>query len=329
VQAQSYARLFHELDHSQRNINGNPGHGEGPTIAESNLFHSERGLPQRAGHAGGCANTAKPPSCLIVTAAAGSMRAPQVRALQHARDTLLRTNPLGNLLECAIYTAYMTFSPEVAADIRDSPPLRRTLLDLLIEPLIEYLLLAQRHVEARGALAAVRSRLAGLRRDYQQRLGEREIAAIAALLERWAGELARGEATAIAGVPGDEADHAAALRYLVAAVNRRVPGNPFVVWAIAAPVAAFWRLLAAADDETAESLFVDGLHDWLAAVPLPEELKRMPRETMRSGLAGLAESFLIDPALRGRLSARLLDGLAGDVGYDLQAVLVQAGYPLA
>jgi hypothetical protein len=71
-------------------------------------------------------------ACFVATAAYGSIMANDVETLRHFRDSLLRTNALGELG----VEAYYTFGPAVAGVVGESDALRATAREAL-RPLIE------------------------------------------------------------------------------------------------------------------------------------------------------------------------------------------------
>lgn len=331
VKVTPYIRLFHELVHAKVNIEGNPTHDEDPVITETNQFHKQRGITERAGHEGGCySSTTSPSVCLIVTAASGSAHAPHVEALLDVRNNLLRTNALGSILERCIYTAYMKFSPLVAGDLFQSAELRQTMLRFFVEPLIDYLLLAQAYVASRGNITTIRRELARLRRRYGQDFGWQTIITHTELVNHWVETFRRGddENRVDPRIPDDPANLEQVLHYLHAAMNLYTPTNPFLLWAIVEPIHTFWQLMAA-KEEAAAGFFVASLHNWLATIPIPGEVKQVTAATMRQGLSDLAETFLMDEALRAQLAARLLAQMEAESTYDLRAMLYQAGYSIA
>jgi hypothetical protein len=72
-------------------------------------------------------------ACFVATAAYGSIMANDVELLRHFRDSLLRTNALGELG----VEAYYTFGPAVAGVVGESDMLRTTARDLL-QPIIAW-----------------------------------------------------------------------------------------------------------------------------------------------------------------------------------------------
>jgi len=71
-------------------------------------------------------------ACFVATAAYGSVMANDVETLRHFRDSLLRTNALGELG----VEAYYTFGPAIAGVVGESDPLRAIARDAL-RPLVE------------------------------------------------------------------------------------------------------------------------------------------------------------------------------------------------
>ena len=66
-------------------------------------------------------------ACFVATAAYGSLMANDVEMLRHFRDSMLRTNALGEL---GVET-YYTFGPAVAGVVGESDLLRATARDVL------------------------------------------------------------------------------------------------------------------------------------------------------------------------------------------------------
>jgi len=76
--------------------------------------------------------------CFIVSAAADFANAERVSGLVGLRDMLMRRSALGAAIFTQLFSDYYQFSPRVAAEMKAAPELRRSVSELIVEPLIDF-----------------------------------------------------------------------------------------------------------------------------------------------------------------------------------------------
>jgi hypothetical protein len=290
-----YVRLYHELLHAEGYID-NIRHSHPVIEPKVNQFRTQRGLGYEI----------EVPYCFIVSAASGSATSKEVEALQQIRNQMLRPNHIGHLIERRIYTAYMRFSPEVARAIKRSAELRWLILEIIVRPFIVFLVLTRDYAfETQD-----RRQLRGTIERFRERLLERytwsELSELSGLIARWASRLRSppDPAVAVQHPPSRHGVNAAGvLDYLSASINAAVPNDPYIIWATR-PLSAIWEIVVDRSSPP-EELFIDRVHGWVADLPVPDELRRLPPEAIADGFRELEQTALKHAPLRAALVRRI------------------------
>ncbi len=280
--------LFHELAHAFHWASRNTtfcATGEIEAVDDENGIRKQFSLPQRSfkNLQGGCGapapyNPWEGIGCFIVTAVTGSPRSLQVLEFHRIRDGLLRPTRLGRKLFDALFAEYYQCAPRIVADMQRAPELKLLMTQLVVEPLLDVLLLTERHVRQDLRCGALDAEVDQLFDQARIRLAELDVApdALKGLVDqvfefeaRLQGKLDSGQSPApIMGWLPETV-----FPYLAQIVPATTPETAALAWGVAQPLAIYWvaidRLF---DGEEAISSLRDGLadaiEDWLALAPV-------------------------------------------------------------
>jgi hypothetical protein len=102
-------------------------------------------------------------------------------------------------------------------------------------------------------------------------------------------------------------------------------------WGLVSPIRIYWKAAERLQDERfrtdqAVRQFTQDVEEWLASVPLPPSLDYSRADYTLNDLLLLARTVFTIPSVREKLGTRLIQAHEGKVGYDLPAVLREAGY---
>jgi hypothetical protein len=300
--------LYHELSHAFRAATDtNLPNDEPPAETDENVMRAVQGYCLRDvnNHGGGCGHgddCSGPPTpddgCFIVSATTGSARSTEVRHLRALRDRVSARSALAARLIDAIYAEYYTFSPAMAADIRQSALTRHAISSVVVRPLLAWYDLAGVlgfESSDRQAVAGAASQLSRACPVYMGR------GAITAVLETIrAGNRVPARASGLLGEYASRID--AVLRL------------PFVSWAILDALASAWRPSTHRDP-------IDAIAQWVArapidALPLPADAAALDAE-----LAALAPLVDFQPSARWPVGERI-----ARVRPDAAAALARHGF---
>jgi hypothetical protein len=336
----TWVLLYHELSHAYHKAIGdyNFADPEFQAITDENALREQYGLPLRDPnqHQGGCGIAATGTPCFIVSSVYGTSRAPQVLFLQRLRDKFLRDTVWGLELFEKLWAEYYQCSPHLVAEMEASPLVKRWYGKLGVDPLLDFLMIAEEYLTQRVLARDACARRAGeilvaferSLRDFgvegrnAQRLGE----TVTGLRDR----IADGKRSGVTGVivrsGTDDASLAAA--WFGDTVLRTTPDTRYLVWAVFDPIVHYWSAverLAGAAPASAGTQLIDWIDDWVGATPLPEAYGGIGSEEISTDLRRLAE-LVFRPTVRQRVGRRLAERFAGEVPYDFREVLSRAGF---
>lgn len=225
-----------------------------------------------------------PRGCFIVSATTGSVHSAENMRLNMLRQRVVASTDLGEALLDAIYRDYYSFSPPIAAELREGAELREQVLRTCVRPLLAWF----------GLVEAVALDGADRRRARRAVLAvldacESPSAEAAARNARLAEALCRG--TLSRGAPQPFA-------YLAARLGDAV-ALPFSRWAIFDPLVRVWRC-AAGDADVLEQL--DG---WLTGAPFDRLPAPARGERLDAELELLAAGPYASDSARAALGGRL------------------------
>lgn len=341
--------LFHELAHAFQMVTNalDVNNIEPPARADENQLRAElspalpaRSTTSNANPGCGVCGTGSGPKCLIVTAAYGTPRAAEVRALQLLRDTVFRRSVFGDAFFAQLLNEYYRFSPQVAAEMDASPQLRAQIRRILVEPLLDFLQIAEGYVrDGWRDNAAFEADVTTALRATRARFGTTQAmpwpaAEIHTGLEQLRERLLavgptppppRAVARALAG------ELHAVLEYLAWVILAARSPTATVRWALLMPLTLYWSALA--QHETAEpapataaAQLIEAIRAWLGSTPIPTELEYASARELRDDLELLMQVAFAPPGVRQQLGRRLLAALAGRVPSDLRGTLQRADY---
>jgi hypothetical protein len=344
VSMPSYMTLFHELAHAyHRAVHDEPLNdtdAQALAVADENKARQEHGLPIRstANDDGGCGTThGSWIKCFIVSAASGSPRSPEVQRFQDIRDNLLRSTSFGREFFQNLHSEYYQFSPRVAADMNASPQLKALLSILAVEPLLDYLTLAELYVMGGWERESFADEVARTLSAFADRLkctglSDEDIASVSNQVAHSCDSLSvdadpkRGHKNGISNrQPHQTMSIDAALEYLVAEVKARVPRREYIGWALAEPVTIYWALLVlytnTRDSQTLVRSYGDALERWLIRVPVPGSLANLDRVALAASLVDLSHTVFTIPRVRRQFASRIHTAWSDRLPYDLAAML--------
>jgi hypothetical protein len=342
--------LYHEFAHAFRLANDDPEWAaEDLAEMDENQYRKLRSpaLPPRNvnNHYGNCGSppgTPKPPqACFIVSAAYGSPYAAQVALLHHVRDVFLRRTVWGATFFQQLAAEYYQCAPQIAADMENSASLKALLTKLTVEPLLDFLTLAESYViEGGWRNRRFGDRVKEVLLDFLASLPEVgfhrgqvefftcEVIQLEERLNgRWYGGDVRAQFVKSSGCP----EALETLDYLVDVVGKSVPTTHYFAWALLTPLRMFWSLLTRLNNLEGEearigNFFAEAIEQWLGSVPLPPDYARLSAEAVQEDLIQLAGGAFALPSVQKQVGRRLLEGYGTLVPFDLEAVLHQAGY---
>jgi len=277
---------------------------------------------------------------LIVSAAFGSPRAPQVKRFRQLRDNLLRQSAFGDEFFEHLYAEYYQFSPRIAADMNASGALKISISKLVVEPLLDFFMLVESYVEggwqrkdfgdqAEQALARFLAGLpeAGLHQDQAESIYN----AVAQLKARLDGLSGGRRRRALPPAPSACNDPRKVLNYMADVVETAALDTEYSSWALMAPLTLYWSALTRLKSPPAQgvclgSYFAEAIDSWLGTIPIPPGFERLSEDALREDLGELAESVFTVPSMRQRFAARLLEHSGDRVSYDLKGLLEEVGY---
>jgi hypothetical protein len=340
--------LFHELAHAYHfSIGDQP---DDPLTIEAQAIDDENKLREfldlqpnrdRTNHDGGCPFGSVPPKpkCFIVSAAFGSPRAKQVESFQRFRDVTLRPSPFAEHFFADLDREYYQFSPQIATEVEACPQLKLWVKRLVVEPLLDYLTLAELYVTERGCVKPFAKAVEETFDRYLHTLVEikmqrSELDDVAqATTQAWARLVRRvidnNNLRMAAPRAAFRAD--SVLNYLASIVITRAPTTTYTVWAVAEPLERYWRALArwvanSANPSEIVHQLGNGIEDWVATLPLPSTFLELSQESLATSLYRLADSIFTIQRVRHQFGERLLATCNASLTYDLRALLIGIGY---
>jgi len=350
----SFIILAHELCHARDFLTGAINNstpesiaerlaiiGENQSRAELSPFLSARqnvsvNLGQRDpdNHEGGCDTIGSTNGtfwsnlCFIATAAYGTVSDPHVGHLRTFRDNNLRRTHWGRAFFESFYAEYYSYSPRIAADMQVAPVFRQAISSLLVDPFLDFLLAAEMalstpqegtaFVERLGAILAHEPEVDVIAVAYA--LAD----ARATLLHFDMEERPQPPVFSPSSEPFDQ------LKYVVQLVLSLAPAIEFSRWALIDPLCLHWtaieRIYVRHDPiDKVASAYRSDLAEWIANMPIPTILARLPAPTLAKDLAVLGEHTFRTPAVRRQVANRLL-AVADAFPYEIAPILAQSGW---
>jgi hypothetical protein len=318
--------LLHELSHAyhycERTFDFN--NPEQQAEKDENSARTQLGYKLRNvdDHDGRCRNTTEPSdtktfwdSCFIVSAAYGSPRAAEVRALQAFRDGVLRKSRICWIFFELFFEDYYRFSPDIATAMVANPQMAEIVRDAIVEPLLEFWSWSRAYIingyADRRLAAAV---LASIQRNKSRSTIFRDSELRHRMAEMVAGVCDSWRTT---DTPRDERrarepdDPGRTLRELAEAMIARVVRPEIIHWALLQPIAIYWRFasldisgltwLALSHDLTR------AIEDWVCRLPLPAECLPTDPDILRAYLRDLKRNIVSTSNVRSRIRRVILD----------------------
>jgi hypothetical protein len=117
----------------------------------------------------------------------------------------------------------------------------------------------------------------------------------------------------------------------IAAIARRGGRPNHLIWAIAEPLAAYWRLFGAwvSEEKNAYHVtleFEKFISSWIGHIPLGPLFRRLSRTRARIELQELSSNFFRHECHRHTIGNRLLQEFQKDVAYDLKELLTDLDF---
>jgi len=216
-----------------------------------------------------------------------------------------------------------------------SEALRLSVLEVAVKPLLCFLDLFEQYVTGgwreHDFAARVQQGVAKHRMSlYAFGVGAGDCYLVSHLLAELEVSLAERGARAQGwtGLPAKPHDIVLALRHLATVIEAHTTSTHYLGWAVIAPLAIYWSLLAsdALESQPPGQSFGELLENWLGNVPIPESLMGLSAQALSDDLARLAGIVFTTPSVRDTVATRMLEAYAQRVDYDLKSVLQRAGY---
>jgi hypothetical protein len=340
--------LVHELSHASHYCHRDLDFLKPEVQAEKdeNFARAQHGLTLRDvdNHDGRCrrANEGHVPTfwdglCLIVSAAYGSPEAPEVRLLQHFRDSVLRSSQIGCSFLDLFFADYYRFSPEISAAMKANPKVAGMMRAVIVQPLLDFwswsraYLIQQISVETLETSANDSIRLRATERvpDRTDDAVWKEIGLHSGIRKAWASGKARGRLLEpSAGFSVGNPEPLELLEDVAAFVASRVEDFDILEWTILQPVECYWRFAAAHELGAAPGWgneLAQEIQAWVATLPLRIECLPLDRNMLQIDLHTWSRDILKNSDARFKLAQALFKRPEFQVN-DLESIFTGADF---
>jgi hypothetical protein len=341
--------LWHELCHAYWDLRQG-GQEEGYIEVEENMFRTLLGLPERdpSNHeGGGCDSCGKKSSswglgkldlCFMISAAYESDTAPEAIHFRYVREKWLGRSSIGYEFFRELTREYGRFAAIVAQRMNVLQPLRQNTGLFLVDVMLIYFRsldsLISSSQSGKSAHDVLLQQMAEHRRNlHENGVTDQEIARAAIIIQQ-VPELLGGKLSVMHSNSDSVSQISQVLRPAldyIAAIARRGGRPNHLIWAIAEPLAAYWRLFGAwvSDEKNAYHVtldFEEFVRSWIGRIPLGPLFRRLSRTRASSELQELSSNVFRPKCLRHTIGNRLLQEFQKDVPYDLKELLTGARF---
>ncbi len=339
--------LFHELVHAKHIARGTlAANPERQARDEENRCRAENQLELRdiENDGGGCGGVTPSQGgsqglgkfCLIATAAFGSPQATQVQALRHFRDVHLRRTAFGEAFFNLFYSDYYLYSPQVVQLMDSSYQLSNLVRTILVEPLLDFLGLLDRALQADLCCNAFQHHFSSTFRHRLQTLANYGYVNQAERIHATLSQLCQMRASG-KEVLGAKINYPSAIRvvpfieYLGEVMQTGTTTQVYSTWALLEPLVITWSALAnlakpSADESVVTRMWAESIAVWLDRMPVPEILTTLTAAQLGDDLRDLGKHFFISSSVRKRFAERLLQDFRNQTSFDLEKLLKEAEY---
>ena len=360
IDAPSETILFHELGHAFHMLKGDtlPDYMDEQirAIENENYFRDEMNLPRRSTNreieaaegATGCgpiqpaggstSGQAEKPGlkgCWIEKLIHRPMLAPQVQKLRKVRDDLLCSSILGNQVLKQVEDEYYKFSPHVVKEMQKSPPLRKILTYLVVEPFVEFFGLFNSYINASWQFTndkfekQVKFSLSNyLNRLHHRKFDQDQIASISRTIKQ--SKIFRKSSLRSLSSVELTRNPLEIFNYIGNTMEKTVPENKYLTWGFAIPLYIYWTTLDEYQDHKdgsgAAKFLAIKIDEWFDNVPISASYLLLQKEFVIQDLDRLVLIGLTNKTRRKIFAQRLLSIYGKGLSYDLKKILQKKNY---
>jgi hypothetical protein len=343
--------LWHELCHAYWILTTGSPQTENEIIAEENALRIVLGLPERnpeTHHLGGGCDSCgkKSPSwglgkldlCFMISAAYESDTAPEAIYFRYIREKWLGRSSIGYELFRKLTREYGRFAAIVAQRMNVSQPLRQNARLFLVDVILIYFRsldsLISSGQSGTSAHDVLLQQMSEHRRDLHENGVTDEEITMAAIIIQQVPELLEGRLFLMSSNSDSGSEISQVLRPAldyITSIARRGGKPNHLIWAIAEPLAAYWRLFGAWVSEEKNGYhvaleFEKFITSWIGHIPLGPLFRRLSRTRASNELQELSSNFFRLEFLRHTIGNTLLREFQKDVPYDLKELLTELDF---